>query len=67
MYSGLTSIDRSCYGCCDSCDSIEGLQSNQACNALNMSQGESKLIKQLCNCSVDAKHWCFVHNRVLKK
>ena len=42
------------------------MQSNQVCQALNMAQGESKLIKQLCNCSLDAKHWCFVHNRVLK-
>ena len=58
VYSGLSIV------CCNaSCGSIGDLQSNQACQALN--QGESKLIKQLCNCLLDAKHWCFVHNRVL--
>ena len=39
---------------------------NQSTIGLNLGQGESKLIMQLCNCETTNKHWCFVHNRVLK-
>ena len=64
-YSGLMDSDTNCHGCNDSYGSNGGVESNQACQVLNVAQGESKLIKQLCICSLDGKHWCFVHNGVL--
>ena len=65
VHSGLMSVDTSCHGCSGAYSSCEGLQLDQMCQALNMAQSESKLINQLCNCSLDGKHWCFVHNKVL--
>ena len=65
VHSGLMSIDTSCQGCSGTYSSYEDLGLDQTCQALNMAQGESKLINQLCNCSLHGKHWCFVHNKVL--
>ena len=63
--SGLNVTDISYHACNNACSNYEVVECNQTCQALNIAQDESKLINQLCNCSLDGKHWCFVHNKVL--
>ena len=64
-HSGLDVSDISYLACNNVYSNYEVSQCNQTFQALNIAQGESKLINQLCNCSLDGKHWCFVHTKVL--